>query len=201
MKKIWMPVVAMALVLGSCATEVKKEETKSDEKEVVKEEEKKDEVVEMMADTQASAINFVGSKVGEDDPHAGTVKLSEGKFTLTNGVMTAGSFTIDMTSATTGIEDLDKHITQPDMFDVVNFPTATFTVTEGSETEVKGTLSTIGAEIPVVLTVESTGDNTWTGKGFADYAGTNASTLQHEEGATKYIDSKIALEITLVGKK
>lgn len=201
MKKIWMPILALAFIVGACTTEEKQEEKTAEEKEVVKEEEVKEEVLELMADTQASVINFVGSKVGEDDPHNGTVKLSEGKFTVTNGVVTAGTFTIDMTSVTTGIEDLDAHITKPDMFDVVQFPTASFMITEGSETEIKGTLSSIGAEIPVTLTIESANENTWKAKGFADYAGTNASTLQHEEGATKYIDSKIALEITLVAKK
>lgn len=208
MKKFWMPVMALGLVLASCTAEVKTDDKKKeDTKEVeapVKEEVKEDVVAEYAADASASVINFVGSKVGEDDSHNGTVKISEGTFTTTNGVVTAGTFVIDMMSIDAGMEKLTGHLMAEDIMNAATFPTATFTITEGTATEVKGTLSTIGAELPVVLAVTSTdtdGVVTFNGKGSVDYAGTDASTLQHEEGAEKYINSVIALDITLVGKK
>jgi polyisoprenoid-binding protein YceI len=208
MKKFWMPVMALGLILASCTTEVKTDDKKTeDTKEVeapVKEEVKEDVVAEYTADANASVINFVGSKVGEDDSHNGTVKISEGTFTTTNGAVTAGTFVIDMMSIDAGMPKLNGHLMAEDIMNAATFPTSTFTITEGTDGEVKGTLSVIGAELPVTMTVTSSevdGVVTWNGKGSVDFVGTDASTLQHEEGAAKYINSVIALDITLVGAK
>ena len=199
--------MALGLILASCTAEVKTDDKKEDTKEVetpVKEEVKEDVVAEYTADATASVINFTGNKVGEDDSHSGTVKISEGSFTTTNGAVTAGTFVIDMTSIDAGMEKLTSHLMADDIMNAAAFPTSTFTITEGTATEVKGTLSVIGAELPVTLAVTSTdadGVVTFTGTGSIDFVGTAASTLQHEEGAEKYISSEVPLVITLVGAK
>ncbi|HEY8396843.1 MAG TPA: YceI family protein [Flavihumibacter sp.] len=85
-------------------------------------------------DTNASVVEWLGSKpVGQ---HNGTLKISEGQFSIAEGTITAGKFIIDINSLT----DLDMegemkgklegHLKSPDFFDAEKFPTATFEVTK-----------------------------------------------------------------------
>lgn len=95
--------------------------------------------------------------------HTGTVKLTDGSFTVENGQVTGGSFTADLTtmSATDDNYDLEKgntpekligHLSSPDFFDVENHPTASFVVTGvNEEGKVVGNLTVRGVTDTEVL--------------------------------------------------
>lgn len=64
--------------------------------------------------------------------------------------------TIDLTSASTGVEHLNKHLQEADFFDTANFPTATFVGEEfrfdgDRVTQVSGQLTMHGKTAPVTL--------------------------------------------------
>ncbi|KYP16314.1 YceI family protein [Flavihumibacter sp. CACIAM 22H1] len=84
-------------------------------------------------DTTASVVEWVGTKpVGQ---HNGTLKIANGEFSIADGSITAGKFTIDINSLT----DLDMegemkgklegHLKSADFFDAAKYPTASFVIT------------------------------------------------------------------------
>ena len=100
--------------------------------------------------------------------HFGGMSIWRGKFTKTSGSITldraakSGSVdvTIDTSSVSVGIEDLEKHLRSPDFFDVAKYPTATYqgkftNFVDGKPTEVQGSLTMHGVTRPVVLTIRS----------------------------------------------
>jgi polyisoprenoid-binding protein YceI len=116
-------------------------------------------------DTANSTINWIGRKVlGE---HHGKVQIQSGSFTVTNGAITAGDFTIDMQSITDeDITDegmnkkLVDHLKSDDFFSVEKFPTVSLII-NGSNAEnetilVQGDMTIKGitqpVEFPVVVT-------------------------------------------------
>ena len=123
--------------------------------------------------TEKSSLKWLGKKVGGQ--HNGAVKISGGELTQKDGKITAGNFTIDMTSIT--VEDLTDpgynaklvgHLKSEDFFSVDKFNTATFKVTkvaakkgEGSTHEVTGDLTIKGITnsitFPANITLKSSG--------------------------------------------
>jgi polyisoprenoid-binding protein YceI len=100
--------------------------------------------------------------------HFGGMSVWRGKFNKTSGSITldaaakTGSIdiTIDAASVDTGLDDLNKHLTSPDFFDVAKFPTATYKgkltkFADGKPTEVSGDLTLHGVTKPVTLTIRS----------------------------------------------
>ena len=92
-------------------------------------------------------LNILESTIawkGEGATHgqAGNLLASSGNFTIENNNVVAGTVEIDMTSLTVSsipaeeVEDnakLVSHLTTGDFFDVTAFPTATLTITDGSD--------------------------------------------------------------------
>src|SRR5690606_2459443 len=77
-------------------------------------------------DTTNSLVEWTGTKpVGQ---HNGTMKISKGEFSIAEGNLTAGSFTIDINSLTDldmqgeYKNNLENHLKSPDFFDVAKFP-------------------------------------------------------------------------------
>jgi polyisoprenoid-binding protein YceI len=73
-----------------------------------------------------------------------------------------GTFTIDVASLNTGVEQRDGHLRSADFFDVENYPTATFVSTKveskgGSDYRVTGDLTIRGTTRPVTFDVEVLG--------------------------------------------
>lgn len=102
-------------------------------------------------DLDQSTINWVGKKtIG--NKHVGTIDLSEGSLTVSEGSISGGTFIIDMNSITNtdGMPDEDRaklegHLKSPDFFDVAAHPSATFSITSVSElTEGDGTHQVTG---------------------------------------------------------
>lgn len=88
--------------------------------------------------TEGDEIAWVGYKTFNiGDSHNGTIQVSEGSFTMEEGNLVGGEFTIDMGS----IKSLDLaenqeyamklegHLKSPDFFAVDSFPTANFVIT------------------------------------------------------------------------
>ena len=92
-----------------------------------------DAVVTYKVDLAQSSVAWKAAKVTGE--HSGFVKVKSGELTFTDGLLSGGSFVIDMT--TIDCSDLqgewkDKlvgHLKSPDFFDVQNHPTSTFNIT------------------------------------------------------------------------
>ncbi len=84
-------------------------------------------------DATGSKIGWIGTKTGGQ--HNGNFVLSDGSFTVSEGNLTGGSFTIDVTSLSvsdlTGDDKakLEGHLKSGDFFLADSFPTATFEIT------------------------------------------------------------------------
>lgn len=90
--------------------------------------------IKLKIDTQASSIEWIGSKPGGS--HNGTIGIKNGNLTIDGENVTAGLFTIDMNAiACTDITDtnanqkLVEHLKNADFFDTVKYPESTFTIT------------------------------------------------------------------------
>ena len=84
-----------------------------------------------------SSIGFTGNGVGKN--HPGTFKVSEGKITVANGKVSAGTFTINIAGITLTEPaemiqtKLKGHLLSPDFFDAAKYPTAKFEITKVTE--------------------------------------------------------------------
>jgi polyisoprenoid-binding protein YceI len=91
-------------------------------------------VEQIEVNVSTSSVKWVGAKVGGS--HNGSISLTEGALDMEDGVLTGGSFVIDMT--TINCEDLEGeykgklegHLKSDDFFGVEKFPTASFSITK-----------------------------------------------------------------------
>lgn len=175
-------------------------------------------------DTTASVINWVGSKPA--GKHTGTIALKDGSFEVTEGKISGGSFTIDMTSITvtdlteeTGKSNLEMHLKgtgekegEDHFFNTTKFPTSTFkinSVTEenGSYT-VNGTLTMkdIAKEIsfPATIAVTDT-ETTLVSNDFkidrTSWGVNYASKSIFDDLKDKFVNDEIELTINVKAKK
>ena len=122
-------------------------------------------------DLTSSAVKWVATKI-TGSTHEGTVNLSEGGLQLTDGVITAGKFTIDMTSIT--VTDLDGgmkgklegHLKNEDFFNVEKFKTANISILSVDGDNVKANLNIKGitneVSFPVKVVLDDNGGMTAT---------------------------------------
>ncbi|MGB0840416.1 MAG: YceI family protein [Chitinophagales bacterium] len=89
---------------------------------------------QIKVDATKTQINWTGYKV--TGQHTGTLQLNSGSFIYDEGVLTGGSFEVDMNSLTvTDLEGdmagkLKGHLMSADFFGVEKFPTASFNITK-----------------------------------------------------------------------
>ncbi|TNJ42871.1 YceI family protein [Tamlana fucoidanivorans] len=121
------------------------------------------------ANTASSKINWKASK--PTGTHFGTVSLKNGSLTVTDGIISAGSFEIDMTSI--DIQDMPKedknhakllnHLKSDDFFSVDTYSTATFnvlnTVEKDGATVISGNLTIKNIANTIEFPVTITQDN------------------------------------------
>ena len=85
-------------------------------------------------DTFQSFIKWKGSYLFSFSEHNGTVLFNKGKLITTDGDITGGSFTIDMTTISNEDYLLERgpvqHLKDTDFFDVPQFPKATLVITK-----------------------------------------------------------------------
>lgn len=122
MKKIFLTITAISLVLFSFTTIVK---------------------TNYKADINNSKINWKGFK--PTGSHYGTINISNGNFIVKGDKILEGEFTIDMNS----IVDLDMaadneynaklvgHLKSPDFFDAKKYPNGTFNITKSEKKDGK----------------------------------------------------------------
>lgn len=96
-----------------------------------------------------TSLSWLAKKVTGE--HAGIVPVSNGEIILENGLVKAGSFTIDMTKiAVTDIKDADMnaklvgHLKNDDFFGVTKFPSANFVITSVAAGKTAGTYTVKG---------------------------------------------------------
>ena len=121
--------------------------------------------------TEDSKVSWKGEKVTGE--HWGYVSVKDAKVEVRNGMMTGGSFSIDMNSIT--VEDLEAgseyntklvgHLKSDDFFGVKQYPTSDFKITrvvpmEGSKYRVTGelTIKGITQTISFPATIKVDGD-------------------------------------------
>lgn len=169
--------------------------------------------------SEATKLAWIGSKV-TGDQHNGTINVSEGTIKMEGGNLTAGEFTIDMTS----IKDLDLpaddeynaklvgHLKSPDFFGVEAHPTASFVITgveavegEGPITHnIKGNLTIKGITKEISIpTAVSVGDGTFNAEATFSFDRAQFD-VQYGSGSffenlgDKTINDEIKLEMVLV---
>ena len=105
---------------------------------------------EQIAASRVTA-EYSGYGPGGKEEH-GSVKASQSTLSRT-GATFKGSVTFDMTTITsTPVKDkLIEHLKGKDFFDVATHPTATFTITESNDSQIKGNLTMKGITKPVTL--------------------------------------------------
>jgi polyisoprenoid-binding protein YceI len=86
-------------------------------------------------DTEASKVEWIGTKVS--GYHSGTVKIRSGELMVSDGTLSGGNFVLNMQSiVATGPakvkaemnKKLTGHLNSPDFFDTQKFPEATFVI-------------------------------------------------------------------------
>ncbi|PRD56220.1 YceI family protein [Sphingobacterium gobiense] len=138
MRKIFLSmVVGTAILFASCGGNSSKTQV-SEKQEVA---EKQGDVY--VADVEASKVNWRATHKGGLAPRWGTLSVSSGELSVADGNVKAGEFTIDMkslqvdaasvTEADKKAIDLQNHLKNEDFFNVDNYPTATFHITEVSD--------------------------------------------------------------------
>lgn len=138
---------------------------------------------EFVADSNNSLITWRAAHKGGFAPRYGTLKLDSGGISVENGVVTGGSFSIDVNSLvvdTTSVTEKDKkavdlqnHLKSPDFFDAAKYSTVKFVITnvapydsanvksltEGATNLVSGNLtikdSTINVTFPAKIVVNN----------------------------------------------
>lgn len=125
--------LSLSLLLVACGG--KKEATVATSEEATKAEATAA-AVDYAVNTEASTLAWLGKKV--TGQHDGTIKISNGAFSVEGGNITAGSFAIDMTSiANNDLAESPEmqakllgHLSSADFFNVEEHPTATFEITK-----------------------------------------------------------------------
>jgi len=88
-------------------------------------------------DAASSTMNWSGGKKIGQSTHTGTIGISNGSLQVENGSISAGSFTVDMTSLAVTDQTPDEykvklvgHLKSDEFFNVEQFPNASFTLTK-----------------------------------------------------------------------
>lgn len=93
----------------------------------------KDGTTSYQVNTSESVVNWKAEKV--TGSHAGTINLKNGKLDFTDGVLTGGSFDLDMSTIVNTDQQgewkakLEGHLSSPDFFNIQEFPVANFVIT------------------------------------------------------------------------
>ena len=96
--------------------------------------------------------------------HNGDVQITSGEVTVTDGMISGGTFEIDMTTIDTTdlkedeVDGMDEHLYGEDFFDVEKYPTAMLVITDVSWDTVTADLTIKGQTHPVTFDVDMQGN-------------------------------------------
>ncbi len=163
MKKTILVVgVAVVAFMSSCSNSGSNETNEAGEAAQTNEES-----VTYTVDASASSVQWTGAKL-RDTKHVGTIMIDAGSLSTTNGVLSAGNFTLNMTSiAESNPADAEQsanligHLNSPDFFATGTYPSARFEIVSVNGANIKGNLtikdSTRMIEIPAVVEITEGG--------------------------------------------
>lgn len=169
MKKIILTVL-VAISVMACKVDDKNKVKATDAKEVnetINANSSEAEVYNVMTDT--SILTWKGFKPTES--HNGTVGITRGNMMVANDMIVGGKFMIDMNSIVCLDMPADDkynakligHLKAADFFDVENFPTATFKLTEvvkeGTKINVSGNLTLKGITKNITIPASFVSEN------------------------------------------
>ena len=165
MKNNFLKITAI-LFIGLAVASCKKAKNETEAKDAEEVNQIEDTATRYMAVVDSSTVAWKGFK--PSGTHNGTIKISEGYFATTDGILSGGNFVIDMKT----IKDLDLedpewngklvgHLSSPDFFDVENNSYSVFAITGVNEKEgktmIKGNLTVKNIkkniEFPAVVTI------------------------------------------------
>lgn len=135
MKLIKFSVMLLSGVMffASCNEAPKSDEAKTEDAKKV-DDKKAEGAADFTLDTKASEVSWLGTKVG--GKHNGTFGISEGKISVKDGQVAAGSFVINIKSMkvldlTDSVQNkkLAGHLLSKDFFEAEKFATAKFEIT------------------------------------------------------------------------
>ncbi|MCB0755779.1 MAG: YceI family protein [Flavobacteriales bacterium] len=163
-------------------------------------------------DLDASKVNWVASKI-TGSTHEGFVKVMEGGIQISNGEISGGKFTIDMTSITVtdldgGMkEKLEGHLKNDDFFAVDKFKTASLAIVSVNDNKVKANLTIKGITHEVEFPVEMNFDDNGGLKATASIEVDRAKyDVKYKSGSffenlgDKAINDIIKFDVVIVGK-
>lgn len=124
--------LSMTMLMVACADAPEGQKVEANEAVAAETMAAEGEAVTYAVDTEASKVNWVGSKPGKQ--HNGFVKLTSGELKVDNEMLVGGTFVLDMTSITNEDQEgeskgkLEGHLKTGDFFEVEQFPTAEFEI-------------------------------------------------------------------------
>ncbi len=211
MKISILSIFACALFLFSCNNEPKGETTEAAETQ---------EAAAAKGDVYtiepSSSLGFYGAT--PTHAHDGSFAIKEGTLTVENGNITAGNFSIDISSMksadkdTTDAYKLIGHLLSPDFFDAAKYPTAKFEITtcEASKDSTVGThllsgnltLKDSTKNVSFPISVKTEGNNILAlGKVTIDRTQWGMHYGNDESLKDKFIYPKVDISINLVATK
>lgn len=146
-KLIYVMMLAGGIILSSCSNSGQQQKTENSAEKPVG-------INGVKINPITSNVMWKGEMLGVYT-HTGTLALYEADISIENGQITGGSFTVDMKSITptddnynpeegNTQEKLVGHLSSPDFFDVENFPTAKFVISDLTGTTANGILTVRG---------------------------------------------------------
>tara|TARA_Y100000991_G_scaffold133141_1_gene100361 strand:+ start:605 stop:1216 length:612 start_codon:yes stop_codon:yes gene_type:complete len=132
MKNIFKNFIILFLIYLVSCNGPEEKKINSDNKAITQNE------ISFEVDTTNSSIEWVGTMVGIYK-HNGLIAINDGNLFWTGNSFNKGKFSINMNSITqldtlykTAENKLVRHLESADFFDVINYPTASFTITESN---------------------------------------------------------------------
>ena len=135
MKKVILVVLAISVIMSSCANNGNKAETKDAENVEVVETSK---TTTFKTVKDGSFVKWRASHLGGVQPRFGKIYAKDATFLVNNGELSNATFIINMSSLTVESfpegapekEKLTGHLLSPDLFDIAKHPTSKFEMTK-----------------------------------------------------------------------